>query len=346
LNTLHFLLNKLKTVGIETHIQQLPKIELHLHLDCSLSFQVVSRIDPSVTRSYYESEFQAPPKCTNLADFLRSAQKGIDLMQSEHELRLVTSDLFEQLVKDHVIYAEIRFAPLLHTQKGLSPEEVVEIVDDEIMKASEATGVEARLILCTLRHFTEEQSLETVKLVERFRHRMVVALDIAADEAGFPVDAHIPAFQFGVEKKIPRIAHAGEARGADSVWETLKYFRPSRIGHGVRSIEDSKLIQHLRTHRIHLEICPTCNVQTNIFDTYNDHAIKQLYGLGVSLGINTDARTLSNVTITEEYEKLHRAFGWNKEHFLRCNLSALEASFMPHSMKKHFSERLLGAYSS
>ena len=325
-------------------MELLPKIELHLHLDCSLSFEVVSRLDPSVSRSQYENDFKAPAKCTNLADFLKRARKGIELMQSEHELRLVAADLFGQLAKDHVIYAEIRFAPLLHTRKGLLREEVVEIVDDEIMNASKSTGVEARLILCTLRHFTEEESLETVKLVQRFRDRRVVALDIAADEAGFPVDAHIRAFQYAIEKRIPRIAHAGEARGADSVWETLRHFQPSRIGHGVRSIEDSKLIEYLCKHRIHLEICPTCNVQTDIFANYHDHPISQLYELGISLGVNTDARTLSNVTITEEYEKLHHTFGWGKEHFLRCNLNALEASFVPDSMRKHLSNRLLEAY--
>ena len=120
-------------------MELLPKIELHLHLDCSLSFEVVSRLDPSVSRSQYENEFKAPAKCTNLADFLKRAQKGIELMQSEHELRLVTADLFGQLVEDHVIYAEIRFAPLLHAHKGLHSEEVVEIVDDSSCRRSEGS---------------------------------------------------------------------------------------------------------------------------------------------------------------------------------------------------------------
>ena len=211
----------------------LKKVELHLHLDCSLSFEVVSRIKPSITREEYEQEFTAPAKCTNLADFLKRAPKGINLMQTENELRLVTEDLFHQLQRDNVLYAEIRFAPLQHTGNGLRPEEVVKIVEDAASKASEATGIETRLILCTLRHFTEEQSLQTVQLVERFRGTRVAALDIAADEAGFPIDAHIPAFRYAIDRNIPRTAHAGEASGPESVWETLKYLRPSRIGHGV-----------------------------------------------------------------------------------------------------------------
>jgi adenosine deaminase len=124
-----------------------------------LSFEIVSRLNPSITREEYQSDFIAPVKCTNLADFLTRAPKGIQLMQTEHELRLVTEDLFQQLQSDGVIYAEIRFAPLFHSEKGLLPEEVVGIVEETAAKASTATGVEARLILCTLRHFTNALGL-------------------------------------------------------------------------------------------------------------------------------------------------------------------------------------------
>lgn len=324
--------------------QTLPKIELHLHLDCSLSYTVVSRIDPSITEETYRNDFIAPAKCTNLVDFLKRALKSVALMQTEDELRLVTFDVFEQLQRDNVLYVEIRFAPLLHTQKHLSAESVVEIIEEATAKASQVTGIEARLILCTLRHFSTEQSLQTVKLVERFRGTHVAALDIAGDEAGFPIDAHIPVFQYAVDNGIPRTAHAGEASGAGSVWETLKYFRPSRIGHGVRSIEDPALVEHLRKEGIHLEVCPTSNVQTNLCDTYADHPINRLYESGLSLGVNTDARTITNITLTQEYEKLQRVFGWEKSHFLRCNLNALRSAFLPEAVKHGLEQRLRAAY--
>ncbi|MGH7598634.1 MAG: adenosine deaminase, partial [bacterium] len=230
----------------------LPKIELHLHLDCSLSFEIVSRLNPSISLEKYQNDFIAPAKCTNLADLLTRAPKGIQLMQTEYELRLVTTDMFQQLQRDGVIYAEIRFAPLFHTEKGLSPEQVVEIAESATAQASESTGIEARLILCTLRHFSEEQSLQTAQLVKRFKGTRVAALDIAGDEAGFGIDKHRAAFQFAIDHNLPRIAHAGEANGPDSVWETLKYFQPSRIGHGVRSIEEPDLLAHLKQQNIHL----------------------------------------------------------------------------------------------
>src|SRR5437588_7875410 len=322
----------------------LPKVELHLHLDCSLSYVVVSRLNPAITREEYLHDFIAPVRCTNLADFLTRAPKSIALMQTEEGLRLVTFDVFEQLQRDNVVYAEIRFAPLLHTEKGLTAENVVEIVEEATAKASQATGIEARLILCTLRHFSTEQSLQTVKLIERFLGTHVAALDIAGDEAEFPIDAHIPAFQYAVDNGIPRTAHAGEASGAGSVWETLKYFRPSRIGHGVRSIEDPALIEHLRKEGIHLEECPTSNVQINLFESYAHHPINTFYESGVSLGVNSDTRMIANVTLTQEYEKLHEAFGWGKRHFLQCNLNAIEAAFLPEDVKKRLEKQVRAGY--
>lgn len=312
---------------------QMPKVELHLHLDCSLSYQAVSRLVPSISRREFDAEFIAPPQCTSLADFLTRAPRGFQLMQSEDALRLVTEDLFEQLSQDRVIYAEIRFAPLLHTAAGLTPEAVVAAVDRATEQCIEATGIEARLILCTLRHFNQAQSLLTAQLVERFKGSRVVALDIAGDEAGFSIDAHIPAFRYALDHGLGRTAHAGEARGAGSVWETLRAFAPSRIGHGVRSIEDASLVEHLRRERIHLEVCPSSNVQTRTFLTYGAHPVDRLLRAGVSLGINTDARTIANVTLEQEYDRLRQHFGWGAEELLACNREALRAAFLDEPLR-------------
>jgi len=140
-----------------------PKVELHLHLDCSLSYAVASRLRPGLSRGEYERDFVAPPRCRSLADFLTRAPTGFRLLQDREALRLATEDLFRQLEEDGVVYAEIRFAPLLHTEKGLTAEDVVETVDR------------------------------------------------TADEAGHPIDAHVPAFRWALERGYARTAHAGEA---------------------------------------------------------------------------------------------------------------------------------------
>ncbi len=322
----------------------LPKIELHLHLDCSLSYEVVHFLNPRITFEEYRQSFIAPSKCTDLADFITRAVKGIELMQSTEELRLVTLDLFKQLKKDQVLYAEIRFAPLLHLEGGLKSHEVVEAVIEATEEGIRKTGVEAGIILCTLRHYSEAQSLETIQLVEQYMGNRVVGFDIAADEAGFPITNHIKAFAYAKEKGIPCTAHAGEAKGAESVWETLQNFHPARIGHGVRSAEDPALLHFLKQQAIHLEVCPTSNVQTNVFDQITDHTLDQIYSSGISMSINTDARTISNVSLTDEYAKVERVFGWDKEHFLRCNLEAVRHAFISPELKKRLTRELIAGY--
>lgn len=319
----------------------LPKIELHLHLDCSLSYRVVNQLNPEISPDVYRHNFIAPPKCIDLADFITRALAAIDLMQTETALRLVTADLFEQLLADHVIYAEIRFAPLEHTQKGLSPAAVVQTVQEAVAEGTRQTAIPAGLILCTLRHYSAAQSMETARLAAQFRGTTVVGFDIASDEAGFPIDNHIAAFEYARRKGIPCTAHAGEARGADSVWETLKYFKPRRIGHGVRSTEDPALMTFLKKENIHLEVCPTSNIQTNVYAQITDHPADHIYRAGISMSINTDGRTLADTTLTKEYQKLEQVFGWGKAEWLQCNLNAVEAAFAGEEVKAALKKRLL-----
>ncbi len=318
----------------------LRKVELHLHLDCSLSYAAVSRLSPEITRAEYDAEFIAPPQCASLADFLTRAPRGFQLMQTEDALRIVTEDVFKQLAADNVLYAELRFAPLLHTYQGLTPEAIVAAVDRATEQCIRATGIEARLILCTLRHFSTEQSLQTAHLVQQFADTRVAALDIAGDEAGFPITSHIPAFQFAIDHGLHRTAHAGEASGAASVWETLEQFKPTRIGHGVRSIEDPALVRHLADTRIHLEVCPSSNVQTRTAPSYAEHCVDGLYRAGVSLGINTDARTITNVTLEQEYTRLRHHFAWSDDQLTACNREALRAAFLEDAIRTRLLERL------
>jgi adenosine deaminase len=206
------------------------------------------------------------------------------------------------------------------------------------------TGLQAGVILCTLRHFTAAQSMQTAELVEKFRGSRVVALDLAGDEAGFPLDAHIGAYRYAREHGLFRTAHAGEAQGPESVWETLRVLDPQRIGHGTRSIEDPKLVEHLRQNRIHLELCPTANVQIiPSIRSMEEHPIDRLYRAGVSLNINSDSRMVTPTTLTKEYEILHRVFHWTEQDFLRANLMAIDAAFIESNLKQRLTKHFLEA---
>lgn len=327
-----------------TDMVALPKVELHLHLDCSLSFDVVQKIDPTIDYETYKERFIAPEKCEDLKDYITRAEGQVDLMQTREELKMVVHDLFDQLKSENVIYAEIRFAPLQHLKKGLTPGEVVDAVNDAVGEGIEKTGIQVGVILSTLRHYTEEQSMETVSLVWQFRDTHVVGFDIAADEKGFPIDEHIKAFDFANEKGLNITAHAGEAQGPESVWETLEYFKPKRIGHGVRSVEDNALVEHLSQNRIHLEICPTSNVQTDVVDEMKNHPVDYIYHHGISCSINTDARTISNVTLTREYQNLVENFDWTIAELKKCNLEAVEHAFTSPETKAVLQEKIHTAY--
>lgn len=323
----------------------LPKIELHLHLDCSLSYTVVKTLDPTVTPDQYQKEFVAPSVCTDLRDYLTRAVKGFSLMQTSEQLRLVTLDLLAQLDADNVVYAEIRFAPLLHTQQGLSSVQVVEAVQGALQEGAVIYKVIPRLILCTLRHFTEEQSLETANLTKAFFGKgWVAGFDMAGDEAAYSVEAHKKAFTLIKDHGIPFTVHAGEAAGPASMWEVLNELGPKRIGHGVRSIEDPKLVNYLIEKKIHLEVCPTSNLQTNIFRSMQEHSLNLLQRQGVSISISSDARMITPVTLSSEYDQLSAAFGWGGAELLACNLQALQYAFIDEDLKTSLKQQLLSAY--
>ena len=321
----------------------LPKIELHVHLDTSLSFLNAVRLHPGLTESAYRSEYVAPDVCRDLTDFLGYPASSIALLQQREHLTMAIRQLIRELKEDGVIYAEIRFAPLLHLAGGLRAEEVVEAACEAILEGEEETGVMARLLLCTLRHFTVEQSMQTADLVRQFSDQGVVGMDLAGDEA-FSLNPHIPAFRAMAEAGIPCTAHAGEARGADSVEDALEFLGVRRIGHGVRSIEDSGLVATLARHRIHLEVCPSSNLQTRVFSRLSEHSIDRLYRAGVSLSINTDGRGLTSTTLSREYALVAQAFGWEQRDFLTVNRMALQAAFLPADQKEVLRTRLEGGY--
>jgi adenosine deaminase len=293
---------------------------------------VVKKISPKITNHQFNNEFIGST-CSCLKDYIKCADRAVEIMQTKKQLELVTSDLFKQLKKDNVIYAEIRFAPLLHLKGGLSSTEVVKIISQITKNESIKTGIEAGLILCTLRHYSAEQSMETVNLVNDFKGSNVIGFDLAADEAGYPIKNHIKAFKFAYDNKIHCTAHAGEALGPESIIETLDLLKPKRIGHGVRSFEDPNLIERLKKEKIHLELCLTSNMVTKVYKDFFNHPIDELYKKNLSISINSDGRTISNTNLCKEYSLISKHFMWDDNDFLNCNINAINASFASEKLK-------------
>jgi adenosine deaminase len=318
----------------------LPKVELHQHLDCSLSYAFATAFEPQLSEAQFRSEFVAPEYSPDFDPYERCANRAVAMMQSTPGLAASVDDLFAQLADDNVVYAEIRFAPLLHVRGGLSSRAVVATVEASVRAASARTGIDAGVLLCTLRHFDEAQGLETARLAAEFAGSAVVGIDLAGDEANDPIGPHIAAFDFARRAGIGRTAHAGEGGGPASVRDTLALLQPQRIGHGVRSSEDPALIAELRARGLHLEVCITSVIQTGVYRTVAEHPIERLRAAGVSLGISSDGRTISDVSLTDEYQRVARTFGWPAERFAAANRAAIDAAFAPDAVKERVRAKL------
>ena len=320
---------------------KIPKVELHLHLDCSLSFDVVNRINPLIEIDEYRSSFQAKHNSSSLNDYINCADRAIELMQTRENLELVVEDLFKQLKKENVIYAEIRFAPLLHCSQNLDENKVVEIICNKAKIESEKNDINYGLILCTLRHYSKKQSLKTVRLVNQYKNNGVVGFDIAADEAGYPLDNHIEAFNYAKSNGLNITAHAGEAKGPESIWESIKKLHTKRIGHGVRCVEDLELVSYLSENDYHLEISLTSNIKTRTYKTFEEHPLNKIYNSSISVSLNTDGRTISNTDLSLEYKIAEEKFGWTIDKIKKCNLEAIKHSFTSSSNKSKLIEKII-----
>lgn len=317
-----------------------PRVELHVHLDTSLLYPAAKQLIPDLTPEAFRERWVAPPLCRDLTHFLDTVNPAIDLLQTEHALETAFQALVADLQRDQVIYAEIRFAPLLHTRRGLSPRQVAHTVCRCAREQESVSGVTLRLIFCTLRSFRADESLATAQLALDFRRDGVAGLDLAGDESGYGLAPHVPAFRLAQEENMPCTAHAGEARGPESVRETLRLLQPQRIGHGVRSVEDPDLVRELADRRIHLEICPGSNIQTRVVKRMQDHPIDQLYRAGIPLSISTDGRGISQTNLTREYRLVREAFGWTSRDFQQTNLMAIEAAFCDKDVKSRLATLL------
>ena len=312
------------------NLKNIPKVELHLHLDGSVRLDTASKLTGKSIEEV-RSLMIAKEKCHDLNEYLTKFNLANEIMQSQENLTRIAKELVEDLKKDNVIYAEVRFAPLLHTKNGLTGEKVIEAVllglKDEDLKVN--------LILCMMRQFNFEDNLKTIELASKYLDKGVVAIDLAGAEALYPTASFEKLFQIAKDKNIPFTIHAGEADGKDSILSAIN-FKTKRIGHGVRCIEDNETLNIIKKNNITLEVCPTSNIQTGIFENYYDHPIKKLYDMNVLVTINVDNMTVSNIDLTQEYEKLVKIFNLNIEDLKKINLNAIDAAFLTDKEKQFY----------
>jgi adenosine deaminase len=326
-------------------LRRMPKAELHVHLDGSLRPETMIELagrdgrympeaDPMALRRYMQAHDVA-----SLVEYLERFDLTLSVMQSAESLERIAYELAEDLVAENVLYAEVRFSPILTTAEGLGLEEAVAAPLRGLQRAGAEHGIRTGVIICGIRSMDPGVTSELAELAVAFRGRGVVGFDLAGPEAEYPAVKHLDAFQKVRNADMGVTIHAGEAYGPESVRQALHRCGAHRIGHGTRIREDPELLRYVRDFRVPIEICPTSNVQTKVVAGYADHPLREYFDEGLVVSLNTDNRLISGTTMTREYERVaqHLGFGWNEIREL--TLMAFESAFLPWPEKRALVDR-------
>jgi adenosine deaminase len=333
-------------------IQAVPKVLLHDHLDGGLRPQTVLELAretgyrdlPADNAEELTQRLTEGASRGHLEIYLDAFRHTVGVMQTPEALTRVAAECAEDLAADGVAYAEVRFAPELHTERGLTLDEVVHAVTDGFRKGSEGRGIRVYALLTAMR--TAARSLEIAELAVRHRDSGVVGFDIAGAEAGWPPSRHLDAFQYVKRENFHITIHAGEGFGLPSIWEAVQWCGAERLGHGVRIVDDieitaqgvvklGRLAAYIRDRRIPLEMCPTSNVQTGAALSIALHPLRLLRQLSFRVTVNTDNRLMSQVTLSSEFHRLAEEFsyGWSDIEWLTVN--AMKSAFASFDERLH-----------
>jgi adenosine deaminase len=334
-------------------LQSLPKVLLHEHLDGVLRPQSIIELArdakytelPTADPTSLAKWFHRGANQGSLAKYLEGFAHTIAVMQTEESLERVAYEQAEDLSKDGVVYFETRFAPVFHTQKGLTHQQIVGAVLKGLERGRKDFGIASGLIICAMRN--RHESLEMAELAVDFRSRGVVGFDLAGEEGGYPAKKHVDAFHYIQRENFNITIHAGEGYGKESIWQAIQYCGAHRIGHGTRLIDDiavvdgkavklGDLAQYVLDKRIPLEICLISNVHTGATPSLAEHPFKILYQEKFRVTLNTDNRLMSYTSMTQEFEAAADTFGLSMDDFEKITINAMKSAFLPYNQRIHF----------
>ncbi len=337
-------------------LRRAPKVLLHDHLDGGLRPQTVIELAeqagyqdlPATDATELARWFAESAYSGSLERYLETFQHTVGVTQSADALARVARECAEDLAADGVVYAEVRFAPELHVERGMSLHEVIDAVlagFEQGTAAARNNGQWVRIGVLLTAMRTATHSKQIAELAVEYRDKGVVGFDIAGAEAGFPPTRHLDAFEYLRRENAHFTIHAGEAFGLPSIWEAIQWCGADRLGHGVRIVDDidvtdpknpqlGKLASYVRDRRIPLELCPSSNVQTGAAASIAEHPIGLLRDLNFRVTLNTDNRLMSGTSMTREMELCCEAFGWSLNDLQWLTVNAMKSAFLP------FDERL------
>jgi adenosine deaminase len=315
-------------------LRQLPKAELHCHLDGSVRPQTLldlaRELGVPMPRADAAglAEFMTVRDAKNLEEYLQKFEVTLAVMQQPAALERIAYELASDAHRDGVWYLETRFAPVLNVRQGMATHDVVEAVLRGLQRAEGEFGIVARVIVTALRHLSPEISRELATLAVAYRDKGVVGFDLAGGELGNPASRHAAAFEIARTHDLACTCHAGEGDGGASVREAVHVCGAHRIGHGTRLFEDPSLLDYMNDRRIPIEICVTSNVQTRAAASYESHPVRRYFDVGLNVVLNTDNRLMSATTLTDEYLHAAQRLGFTYDELARMALNGFESAFL------------------
>ncbi len=321
-------------------LREVPKAELHLHLDGSLRPATILELarHAGVTLPYGDEaslcDYLFVQDGRDLVDYLKRFDLTLSVMQTAESLERTTWELCEDAARENVRYLEIRYSPILHQQGDLTLGEAVEAPLRGLRRAESELGIQGGLIICGIRNLPPSTSVELAELAAGFKDRGVVAFDLAGGEAGNPPSDHIEAFRVAGRANMNVTIHAGEAAGADSIAEALHDCGAHRIGHGTRLYEDPELMRYVRDHQIPVEVCLTSNVQTHAAESFSEHPLRLYFDEGLNVSLHTDNRLMSGTTMTQEYLRAAEHLGFTPAELSKIVLNGFRGAFLPWGEKQ------------
>lgn len=328
-----------------------PKIDLHLHLDGSFRTSTVWELSqkqniemPTKTQEEFEEWMKKCSYSGSVNEYLHMFDVTTKVMQDKDSLARITYELIEDLAKQGLVYAEIRFAPQLHTSKGMSQREAIEAVLEGRKQALENYPEIKIGIICCMMVFGSETlnwdaNMETATITHEYLDKGVVCLDLAGAEGIVPLSNFAELFKVAKELGTPLICHAGDSQDWVTVKDAIE-MGAQRIGHGHHVYENPYWARYCAEHNIALEICPTSNVHCQTRQSYEVHPAWNLYSIGVPVTINTDNMTMSRVCLDDEYDHCLNEMGFEYEDLILMNINSAKYSFMPENDKKEIIEKL------
>jgi len=329
-----------------------PKLDLHLHLDGSMLPETAWELAkernitlPADNLADFRSFIIVTADCRSVNEYLKRFEMPLSILQDTASLVRVTRELVELLAGQGLAYAEIRFAPQLHTRTTLSQRDAIEAVLQGAKEGMAACpSIDIGVLLCTMSvgksEVNMEANLETVKLAKDYLGKGVVGIDLAGAEGIVPLEEFSPIFDLAKTLEIPFTCHAGDSQGPETVLAALN-FGTKRVGHGHHIFDDRLLCARAIRDGVTLEICPTSNIQCETQPSYEEHPLRKLIDMGMRCTINTDNMILSDINLDKEYDRCLNQMGLTYEDLIRCNINSVRASFMAEEKKTVLIDRLL-----